>query len=61
MANSDKLILEEVYTAFGGNLWREKWNLKEEDLAKWPGVTTNSDGRVTHLQLEGFGLVGTNS
>ena len=57
---TDKAALVALYTATNGAKWttNTKWSTNEP-LASWHGVTTNSDGRVTELDLNGNGLDGT--
>ena len=59
-ASEDRESLEALYYATGGRAWTnsENW-LTDEDLNKWHGVTTNDDGRVTRLELQGNNLVGS--
>ena len=41
-----------LYNATGGANWTDNTNwLSNEALSEWHGVTTNSDGRVTRLEL----------
>ena len=49
---SDKVILEAFYNATGGPKWNNTTNwLSEEPMGLWRGVATDSDGRVTALNL----------
>ena len=59
-ANPDKAALVALYNATVGDDWVDKDNwLSDEPLSEWRGVTTNDDGRVTHLHLWSNNLVGT--
>ena len=49
---SDRAVLEAFYTATGGPKWYSATNwLIEEPMSLWRGVSTDSDGRVTALNL----------
>ena len=51
-ASPDREALVALYNATDGSNWTDKTNwLSEEPLAEWYGVTTDGDGRVTHLDL----------
>ena len=56
---SDRAALVALYNATGGANWRRNvdW-LSDRPLDEWHGVTTNSDGRVTTLDLWGNQLTG---
>ena len=56
----DREALVAFYNATDGENWRasENW-LSDAPLGEWRGVTTNDDGRVTVLDLNGNNLVGT--
>ena len=55
---ADRAILVALYHATGGRDWDESENwLTDVPLGEWYGVTTDSDGRVTELNLIG-GLSG---
>ena len=57
---TDKAALEALYDATDGANWTTSTNWKtEEALNSWHGVTTDTDGRVTDLDLGGNGLDGT--
>ena len=59
-ASSDRAVLEELYDATGGAGWRDDTNWKTAvPLGEWHGVTTNSGGRVTRVDLDGNGLSGS--
>ena len=49
-AATDRAALVALYNATGGRNWRNngKW-LSNAPMGEWHGVTTDSDGRVTHL------------
>ena len=56
---TDKAALEALYNATNGGSWTDDTNWASgEPLASWHGVTTNSDGRVTRLELDDNGLRG---
>ncbi|MEM1136110.1 MAG: immunoglobulin domain-containing protein, partial [Bacteroidota bacterium] len=59
---NDKTVLEALYDALGGDSWdadaRLNWK-SNLPLNQWGGVTTNDDGCVTRIILEGKNLVGT--
>ena len=58
-ASADRTVLEAFYDATGGD-WRDDTNWKTAvPLGEWYGVTTNSVGRVTRLDLAGNGLAGS--
>ena len=51
-AASDRAPLVALYNATGGRNWRNNGNwLSNAPIGAWHGVTTDSDGRVTHLDL----------
>ena len=57
---SDRDALEALYNTTDGPNWTINTNWKsEEPLGEWYGVQTDSDGRVTALQLDENGLAGT--
>ncbi len=57
---TDKAALEALYNATDGANWTTSTNWTSDTaLSTWHGVTTNSDGRVTELELDGNGLSGT--
>ena len=57
---TDKAALTALYNATDGANWTTNTNwTSTEPLSSWSGVTTNSDGRVTALVLNGNGLDGT--
>ena len=60
---TDREALVALYNATDGDNWRV-WNFQENNwlsgdtIGEWYGVTTDDDGRVTKLELYGFGLNG---
>ncbi len=57
---SDREVLVALYDAMGGPGWTDATNwLTEEPLGSWHGVTVDSAGRLTHLDLSQNGLTGT--
>ena len=57
---AERAALVALYNATGGANWTNKTNwLSDESLGSWYGVSTNSDGRVTHVHLQNNNLVGT--
>ena len=58
-AAADRAALEALYDATGGDGWTNRTNWKTAAaLRYWHGVTTDSDGRVTGLDLHRNGLAG---
>ena len=58
-AGSDRVALEALYDATGGEGWTNRTNWKTAAaLGDWHGVTTGADGRVTGLNLHRNGLAG---
>lgn len=58
-AASDRAVLEALYDATGGPDWIDDMNWKTAaPLGEWFGVTTDTAGRVTWLELRGNGLAG---
>ena len=56
----DRAALEALYDATNGANWSRNDNWKtDEPLGQWFGVRTNSDGRVTRLELVDNRLSGT--
>ena len=56
---TDRAALVALYNATGGANWTNNTNwLTNEALSEWYGVTTNSDGRVTSLDLNSNQLTG---
>ena len=55
----DRAVLVAFYNATGGPDWTDKYNwLSDEHPGEWQGVTTDDDGRVTHLVLWDNNLTG---
>ena len=55
----DVQALERLYKATNGDRWiRSDGWLEAESLARWHGVTTDSNGRASRLDLSGNGLSG---
>jgi len=54
----DKIALVSIYNATGGASWTTTWDLTQP-VSTWSGVTLNSDGRVTGLNLYTNNLTGT--
>ena len=58
-AASDRVALEALYDAAGGEGWTNRTNWKTAAaLRDWHGVTTDADGRVARLELQRNGLAG---
>ena len=58
-AASDRAALVALYNATGGANWRNNGNwLSNAPIGAWYEVTTDSDGRVTHLFLNNNQLTG---
>ena len=58
-AASDRAVLEALYDATVGPDWIDNTNWKTAaPLGEWFGVTTDTAGRVTRLELPGNGLAG---
>ena len=58
-ADTDRAALGALYNATDGANWHDKDNWQSEaPMGEWHGVTTNSDGRVTHLVLSSNELTG---
>ena len=58
-AASDRAALVALYNATGGRNWGRNGNwLSNAPMGEWHGVTTDSDGRVTHLHLYSNRLTG---
>ena len=57
---TDTAALTALYNATNGANWTDNtnWGIAPA-LSTWHGVTTDSDGRVTELELDGNGLSGT--
>ena len=52
-AASDRAALVEFYNATGRASWLTNWG-SQLPLGHWARVTTNAEGRVTRLEIEGF-------
>ena len=51
--NPDRAVLVALYEATNGDNWTNNTNwLSDRPLGEWYGVTTNANGRVTHLELD---------
>ncbi len=58
-ATPDRAVLETLFESAGGRDWRNRTNWRTSaPLGEWYGVTTNAEGRVTHLDLFGNRLRG---
>ena len=58
-ASPDCAALMALYEDMGGDNWEDNANwLSDAPLGEWFGVTTDVDGRVTSLELDGNGLSG---
>ncbi len=55
---NDKNALIAFYNATDGANWTDPWDLNA-DISTWKGVTVNTAGRVTELNLSNRGLNGT--
>ena len=57
---SDRDVLVALYNATNGDNWRRNTNwLSNRPLGEWFGVTTDANGRVTHLDLDSNRLSGS--
>ena len=56
----DRLVLTQLYEAMGGSGWTRKdgW-LSDASVSQWAGVTTDTNGRVTGLNLRNNGVTGS--
>jgi Leucine-rich repeat (LRR) protein len=54
----DSLQLVALYNATGGANWTNKWDLSKP-INTWYGITTNTDGCVTKIEIGTNNLVGT--
>lgn len=57
--NTDRDALIALYNATGGPNWVNTWDLEEQDIENWYGVTLNSEGRVEYLYITENKLTGT--
>lgn len=58
---SDLIALRQLYNSLGGDNWNgTKWNVESTLIKKdnWSGVTFDTDGCVTAINLQGRGLTG---
>eukprot|EP00947_MAST-08B_sp_MAST-8B-sp1_P006596 g6596.t1 len=53
--------LTSIYTQLGGDSWNRNWNVANTCpcIHNWPGVTCDSQGRITNLDLSANNLNGT--
>ena len=59
LPGSDRLALEALYRATGGDEWWDHTNwMSDEPLSAWKGVSTTGDGRVRKLELPDNNLAG---
>ena len=59
VASPDCAALVALYEATGGDNWTDNANwLSDAPLGEWFGVSTDDEGRVTSLELDGNGLSG---
>ena len=59
LPGSDRVALEALYRATGGDDWRDNTNWMSDDpLSAWKGVTTTDDGRVRRIELHDNNLTG---
>ena len=47
---TDRDVLVAFYNAAGGRSWGNNW-MSDRPIGEWQGVTTNTEGRVTYLDL----------
>ena len=62
MNAADLAVLRQLYSDFDGSNWNgTRWNTASELITEnnWSGVTFNTEGRVTAINLKGRGLKGT--
>lgn len=62
MNPADLVALRKLYSDFGGANWTGKpWNTTSELITEtnWSGITFDTEGRVTAINLQGRGLRGT--
>ena len=58
--NPDRAVLIAFYRATGGgSAWTGDHWVSDEPIGTWEGVTTNAEGRVTHLELPSSQLRGS--
>ena len=59
-ADSDRAVLVALYNATNGPNWTKNGNwLSEMPLGQWHGVTTNTEGRVTRIEMDENNLQGS--
>ena len=59
-ASPDREALKALYKATGGANWTDSINwLSDAPLSEWHGITTDDNGRVSRINLEGDNLTGT--
>ena len=57
--NTDRAALAALYNATNGSSWQDDTNwLSNGPLGEWHGVSTDADGRVAELDLDGKQLSG---
>lgn len=56
---TEKENLIALYNATDGNNWKNKWDLSNDDINTWHGVTTDINGKVTKIELKKNNLTGT--
>ena len=59
-ASTDRAALIALYNATDGPNWVQKsrWRINDMPMDEWPGVGTDTTGRVISLTVQGFGLTG---
>ena len=58
--NTDRAALAALYNATNGSSWQDDTNwLSNRPLGDWHGVSTDADGRVADLRLDGNQLSGS--
>lgn len=50
----DRSALVDIFNSAGGNQWKNKWDTTDCDIRNWYGVTTDIEGHVISLDLDGF-------
>ena len=58
VCSADRAALVALYNATGGENWPFSANWNISTVGEWSGVTTDDDGRVTHLSLFHKNLTG---
>ncbi len=59
LPGSDRVALESLYRAMGGNDWTNNTNwLSDQPLAEWHGVDVHQSGRIKYLELNDNNLTG---